>query len=173
MFLPSGKEAKLAGKTVRGARRGGLARRSRSAARAAGPRHSYLALLGLPNGSVMVVREAIEQGLAYGAFNHFVEATSLSATVASALTRIPARTLARRRLEGRLGPEESDRLVRAARVVGRAIELFEDDVRAARQWLEAPQRALGGVAPLEFATTDVGARAVETLIGQMEHGIPA
>ncbi|MFI5243982.1 MAG: antitoxin Xre/MbcA/ParS toxin-binding domain-containing protein [Gemmatimonadales bacterium] len=171
--MPSGKEAQMASKTARGASGGGAARRSPTGARVAEARPSYMALLGLASDSVLVVREAIEEGLGYDAFIHFVEATSLPVAVASELTRIPARTLARRRLEGRLGPEESDRLVRAARVVGRAIELFENDVQAARQWLEAPQRALGGVAPLEFARTDVGARAVETLIGQTEHGIPA
>jgi putative toxin-antitoxin system antitoxin component (TIGR02293 family) len=166
----------MAGKTARGASGasgGRAARRSPTAPRVAKARHSYMALLGLASDSVLVVREAIERGLAYDAFSHFVEATSLPVAVASEMTRIPARTLARRRLEGRLGPEESDRLVRAARVVGRAIELFENDVQAARQWLEAPQRALGGVPPLEFARTDVGARAVENLIGQTEYGIPA
>lgn len=84
------------------------------------------------------------------------------------LAQIPPRTLARRKEEGRLDPDESDRLLRASRVFGRALALFEGDVDAARTWLSAEQPALGGMAPLELATTDVGAREVENLIGRLE-----
>jgi uncharacterized protein (DUF2384 family) len=53
------------------------------------------------------------------------------------------------------------------------MELFEGDGDAARSWLTARQPALGGMAPLEFAGTDVGAGEVESLIGRLEHGIPS
>ena len=84
---------------------------------------------------------------------------------------IAPRTLARRKSEGRLLAEESDRLLRAARILGRAIELFEGDEAAARRWLKTKNRALGDHEPLEVARTDVGAREVETLIGRLEHGV--
>ena len=82
------------------------------------------------------------------------------------------RTLARRKEAGRLEPDESDRLMRASRVIARAIELFEGDREAARTWLTTHLRALGDHTPLEFAKTDVGAIEVENLIGRLEHGIP-
>ena len=97
--------------------------------------------------------------------------TSVSSSEAAALMRIPVRTLTRRKQEGRLSPEESDRLLRASRILGRAIDLFEGDRSEARQWLSRPQRALGGARPLAMATTEVGARAVERLIDQLEYGI--
>jgi putative toxin-antitoxin system antitoxin component (TIGR02293 family) len=78
--------------------------------------------------------------------------------------------MARRRREGRLLPAESDRLLRAARVWGLALELFEGDADAARRWLAAPSRALGGKPPLEVARTEIGAREVEQLVGRLEHG---
>ena len=89
------------------------------------------------------------------------------------LVQLPARTLARRKAAGRLEREESDRLLRASRVFGRALELFEGDADAAREWLLDRQPLLGGLVPLELATTDVGAAEVERLIGRLEHGIPA
>ena len=85
---------------------------------------------------------------------------------------ISARRLARRKEAGRLEPDESDRLMRASRVIARAIELFEGDREAARTWLTTHLRALGDHTPLEFAKTDVGAIEVENLIGRLEHGIP-
>jgi len=97
----------------------------------------------------------------------------LSAKAIAELIQIPTRTLTRRKSEGKLAPEESDRLVRASRIFGRAMELFEGDSRAARGWLTSAQPALGGLVPLEIARTDVGASEVESLIGRLEYGIPS
>ena len=52
-----------------------------------------------------------------------------------------------------------------------AVALFEGDIAAARKWLQMPQRGLGGETPLDFASTEVGAREVENLIGRLEHGV--
>jgi putative toxin-antitoxin system antitoxin component (TIGR02293 family) len=85
--------------------------------------------------------------------------------------RISPRTLARRKDVGRLQPDESDRLLRLSRLVGLALQLFEGSLEEARSWLRTPNRALGEASPLEFATTDVGTREVEQLIGRLEHGV--
>jgi putative toxin-antitoxin system antitoxin component (TIGR02293 family) len=53
------------------------------------------------------------------------------------------------------------------------MELFEGGVAEAREWLTAPQPALGGRIPLEFARTQVGAAEVESLVGRLEQGIPS
>jgi putative toxin-antitoxin system antitoxin component (TIGR02293 family) len=79
--------------------------------------------------------------------------------------------LARRRVSGRLGPDESERLVRVAGVYERAVQLFEGDARAALTWLTTPKEALGKRMPLEYARFDLGAREVEGLIGQLEQGV--
>jgi len=60
--------------------------------------------------------------------------------------------------------------VRAARLYSIAAEVLEDSQAAAR-WLKTPQRALGGAVPLQLAETDAGTRAVEALLGRMEHGV--
>lgn len=133
----------------------------------------YVALLGLRIYEVIALYRRVRKGLTYSAFEHFQRNTGLPAPTIARLIQIPTRTLTRRKSEGKLAPEESDRLVRAARVFGRAMELFEGDGRAARDWLTAPQPALGGLVPLDFAGTDVGATEVESLIGRLEHGIPS
>ncbi|HUF27303.1 MAG TPA: antitoxin Xre/MbcA/ParS toxin-binding domain-containing protein [Gemmatimonadaceae bacterium] len=135
--------------------------------------HYYLALLGLRVYEPLRVYQAVRKGFSYAAFERLQRNTGLPARALADFAQIPSRTLARRRGEGRLEPEESDRLVRIARVFGHALGLFEGDVEAARQWLTAEQPALGNIVPLELARTEVGAAEVEQLIGRLEHGIPA
>ncbi|HEV2394791.1 MAG TPA: antitoxin Xre/MbcA/ParS toxin-binding domain-containing protein [Verrucomicrobiae bacterium] len=79
-------------------------------------------------------------------------------------------TLNRRMAKGRLEPEESDRLVRFARLMGKATEVFETQ-GTARLWLTSPQIGLGGAVPLDYAETEVGAREVEDLLGRIEYGV--
>lgn len=71
----------------------------------------------------------------------------------------------------RLSTAESDRLVRLARLFAAAEALHEGNTDAARRWMESPKTALGGVTPLAYARTEVGAREVENLIGRLEHGV--
>ena len=79
-------------------------------------------------------------------------------------------TLHRRKAAGRLDPAESDRVVRFARLMGKAVEVLESEDNA-RQWLTSPQFGLGGAVPLDYADTEVGAREVEDLLGRIEYGV--
>ncbi len=79
-------------------------------------------------------------------------------------------TLHRRKLDGRLGPEESDRVIRFARLMGKAVTVFETEDNA-RRWLSSPQVGLGGAVPLDYAGTEIGAREVEDLLGRIEYGV--
>ena len=69
-----------------------------------------------------------------------------------------------------LGLVESDRLVRYTQLWKQAVHLWGSE-DAARQWLTAPEAALGGVSPVEHAATEIGARQVEDLMGQIAYGI--
>jgi len=135
--------------------------------------HFYVALLGLRSYEPLALYRHVRKGLAYSSFLRFQRNTSLSARAIAELIQIPSRTLTRRKTEGKLAPEESDRLVRASRIFGRAMELFEGDSKTARNWLTSSQPAFGGLVPLELARTDVGANEVQSLIGRLEHGIPS
>lgn len=79
-------------------------------------------------------------------------------------------TLHRRTSAQRLGPAESDRVIRFARLMGKAVEVMESEENA-RQWLNSPQAGLGGAVPLDYAETEVGAREVEDLLGRIEFGV--
>jgi putative toxin-antitoxin system antitoxin component (TIGR02293 family) len=79
-------------------------------------------------------------------------------------------TFHRRKAAGRLDAAESDRVVRFARLMGKAVEVMES-AENARRWLTSSQVGLGGAVPLEYAETEVGAREVEDLLGRIEYGV--
>lgn len=83
---------------------------------------------------------------------------------------LPSRMLARRKVEQRLRPNESDRLYRFVRIATRASEVLGEEDKAL-QWLRAPNRALGGRSPLSRLDTDLGTREVEEILGRIEHGV--
>jgi putative toxin-antitoxin system antitoxin component (TIGR02293 family) len=128
-------------------------------------------LLGLRASRIPELLNLIRAGLAYNAWENFIRNTALSKKDALRLIGMKERTLDRRKKEGKLHPDESDLLIRGARIFVMALELFEGDMEATRRWLTAPQIALGGETPIEYASTDLGAREVEALIGRLEHGV--
>jgi putative toxin-antitoxin system antitoxin component (TIGR02293 family) len=79
-------------------------------------------------------------------------------------------TLHRRKAAGRLEPDESDRVVRFARLMGKAVEVFGTEA-AARAWMSVPQYGLGGETPLDYAGTELGAREVQNLLGRIDHSV--
>src|SRR5688500_9100041 len=60
---------------------------------------------------------------------------------------ISVATIQRRKQQGRLEAGESDRVMRFARLMGKAVSVFGDE-EDAREWLSAPQFGLGGAVPL-------------------------
>ena len=137
---------------------------------APGP-HSYAVLLGIETLDAAALLKAIKKGFAYRTFERFRLNSSLPFQRVIELVGIPRRTLTRRKHEGRFLPDESDRLLRASRLFGTTLALFEGDRRAATAWLTTAQPALAGAVPIDLAKTDLGAREVETLIGRLEHGV--
>lgn len=135
--------------------------------------HAYLFLLGMRTRDTAELLRKVEEGLSYSALERLQKAIDLSLKQMAEQLRIPPRTLSRRREQGKLEPDESDRLLRLSRIFAKTLGLFEGDTDAAKRWLRTPQRALADSPPIEFARTEVGAREVENLIGQLEHGIPA
>jgi putative toxin-antitoxin system antitoxin component (TIGR02293 family) len=133
--------------------------------------NSYVVLLGLETFDSRQLLRSVEQGLPYSVFDRLVANTSLPSDAALVLVNIPRRTLTRRKREGRFHQDESDRLVRASRVFARALSLFEGNREAAKHWLSAPQKAVGGEVPLALARTETGALEVERLMGRLEHGV--
>jgi putative toxin-antitoxin system antitoxin component (TIGR02293 family) len=127
--------------------------------------------LGLRADDLRHLLPRLRAGLPYAALVRFQRTSQLPLERITRVARIPARTLARRKAGNKLTGPESERLLRLALVFEKAVGLFDGDAAAARQWLDTPAKALGGPTPLEAAETEVGARAVEDLIGRLEHGV--
>ena len=85
---------------------------------------------------------------------------------------LPRKTLAHRRKLGSLTPEQSDRLLRARRILDMAANTFGDQHKAGI-WLRRPSAVLSGERPLDLLDTDAGTRMVENLLGRIDHGVAA
>jgi putative toxin-antitoxin system antitoxin component (TIGR02293 family) len=131
----------------------------------------HVRLLGFEISGSLALLERVEAGFSYQVFERFQRNVDLSTPELLKLVQISPRTLIRRKDEGRLSSEESDRLLRASRVFGGALALFEGDLASTRAWFSRPARALGGRSPQDVAATEMGAREVENLVGRLEHGV--
>ena len=114
--------------------------------------------------------EAIRIGLSYASFDAVRVRFDIKTELMTRLLDLPARTLARRKHEKRFHAAESDRLVRLARIGALAEDTLGSTRKAAR-WLQAPNRALAGDAPLVRLDTDVGAHEVEDLLLRIAYGV--
>ena len=114
--------------------------------------------------------EIIRNGISATAIEALLKAMRLSQSEFARALGIPERTLARRKREGVLNSEESAKVLRVARVIGRAGEVFEDP-DAALDWLKSPNAALSGATPLSLLDTDIGAESVLDTLGRIEHGV--
>jgi putative toxin-antitoxin system antitoxin component (TIGR02293 family) len=155
--------AKAKAKATSSARRPVTSRHARFGSRGAS--------LGIRSAGTPQLIEQLEAGFPFDALRKFEANSGVASAVLVSILGIPERTLARRKTAGRLAPEESERLLRISSVFEKAVELFEDDVASAVQWLTTPKKALGGEEPLRYAKTEPGAREVENLIGRLEYGV--
>jgi putative toxin-antitoxin system antitoxin component (TIGR02293 family) len=115
--------------------------------------------------------ELVRRGLPATSVTALAEKLDVGNTVLSRKLGIPQRTLTRRLSQhSRLTAAESDRTVRLARVFANAVEMIGDEEKAV-EWLRTPNRALGGERPLDQLDTDLGARAVEDILGRIAYGV--
>src|SRR2546427_6258107 len=112
----------------------------------------------------------IQKGLRFSELETLQNSIDLPFEQLAAKLSISRSTLQRRKAAGRLSPDESDRVMRYSRLLHQAIDFF-GDIEKARAWLKHPQYGLGGAVPLDYATTETGAREVENLLGRMKYGV--
>jgi putative toxin-antitoxin system antitoxin component (TIGR02293 family) len=109
---------------------------------------------GLPKRSLqLLARRAVERGRPVNAFVYSI---------------VPPATFKRR---NRLSAGESERTERLARVVALAEALWDDE-SVTRAFLNRPHPLLEDHSPLDVARTELGARRVERLLHDVEHGLP-
>ncbi|MBI3471799.1 MAG: DUF2384 domain-containing protein [Candidatus Solibacter usitatus] len=115
------------------------------------------------------LRGVIREGFPQTVVEEVMSAAGLTLKELAVSLDLSPRSLQRRRREGRLARHESDRLYRLARIIALAKHYLGDDAVAIR-WLKRPNSALGGSSPLQLTDTELGARAVENVLGRIAYG---
>ena len=121
-------------------------------------------------GTAVELTEAIREGLPYASLEALLDRLHLTRSEAAEILHLPERTLARRRKEKRLRPDESDRVLRLARLFSLATTVLESEENAA-MWFSQPNRSVGGRTPLSMVDNEIGAREVEDALWRIAHGI--
>ena len=114
--------------------------------------------------------QKIQKGLRFSELKTLQDTLDLPFEKLAAKLCISRSTLQRRKAAGRLSPDESDKVVRFSRLLRQATAIFGDADRA-RAWLKHPQVGLGCAIPLDYASTETGAREVENLLGRIEYSV--
>ncbi len=84
---------------------------------------------------------------------------------------ISPRTLKHRKSRGEhLSDEETDRLVRVARIVALADEVFGNREKALL-WLRSPDDRIADRTPLSMLQTESGGRLIENMLWQLDEGV--
>lgn len=114
---------------------------------------------------------AVRRGFPASAVQHVLDSGRLTLAEVDRVV-MPRKTWSNRRRAGTLTAEQSDRLIRVARVLAMAEDTFANQGKA-HDWLRRPTGVLGGERPLDLLDTEEGAREVETLLGRIAYGIAA
>src|SRR5438067_12693597 len=112
----------------------------------------------------------IQAGLSFRAVQNLQKALDIPLETVASVLGMSRATLHRRKLQGKIDEDESEKLVRFQRLLKKAEDVFGDG-KSAREWLTHKQASLGKAVPLDSASTKIGAREVENLLGRLEYGV--
>ncbi len=127
--------------------------------------------LGISAQSELDLAGIVEQGLPLGSVDRLKEQGLTFSEVSDVV--ISPRTLKHRKVRGeRLSHEETDRVVRVARMVSLADQVFRNHDKALA-WLRSPDDRLNGRAPFSLLHTESGGRVIENMLWQIEEGVYA
>jgi len=125
--------------------------------------------LGAEAGSEQKLLRLVENGLPTRVINHLMERGLTRSEVFG--TIIPLRTWKHRKSRREpLSPEESERVVRTAKILARAQAVLGDET-AALDWLRTPKRRFEGRTPIRMLSTEPGGRLVEQMLIQIDQGM--
>jgi len=127
------------------------------------------AVLGIDTHNRQKVVQSIREGIPAVYAIKLQKAFDVPFDVLSQIIGISSKTIHRRK-EGKLKKEQSERILRLARLFDQATEVFHDTDHV-RQWFKTPNPALGGESPMDYADTEPGAQEITDLLGRLEHGV--
>jgi putative toxin-antitoxin system antitoxin component (TIGR02293 family) len=114
--------------------------------------------------------KAIRAGLPARAFVGVAEALHLSVDELAVKLGVSPRTVRDQRKKlTRLSSENSEKLVRMARIQQQARKIFSTD-EAVSGWLTSPAPALAGAKPIDLLDTDLGSREIESTLSGIAYG---
>jgi len=114
--------------------------------------------------------QSVESGVPVATMADFVAASGLQLRDIYDVV-IPARTLKHRKARKQpLTPDESDKLARLIRLYDHAVRVLGDREKALH-WLNKPLRRFEGRSPIQMMRTEFGARMIDEMLGQIDHGM--
>ena len=131
---------------------------------------SVWSVADIPRGGLRLLNE-VERGFKHTTLKRVAEYSGVSQQLLIESLGLNRSTYNRRASVGRLNQDESDRLYRFTEVLSSAIDLFEGDKLAAKNWLQSPVKGLGDRAPIDLIKTQAGSEMVLRLIGRLEDGV--
>ena len=126
--------------------------------------------IGIKTNSVQDLILKLRRGLPVSTFDRLKANLAVPEKELASMVNIAHRTLTRRKREGRLKADESERVLRLAKLYERAVDVFEDK-ELAQKWFHMKVKGLGGETPLDYSDTELGAQEVDDLLTRIEHGV--
>jgi putative toxin-antitoxin system antitoxin component (TIGR02293 family) len=131
--------------------------------------HYFEDWLGTEAGSEQKVVRLVENGLPTRVINRLIERGLTRSEVFEII--IPLRTWKHRKSRHEpLSKDESERAVRAAKILARAQAVMGDE-ESALAWLRTPKRRFEGRSPIQMLSTEAGGRLVEQMLIQIDQGM--
>lgn len=98
--------------------------------------------IGVQAGKVEDLIVTLKKGLPVSSLNKLCKHMGVSESRLATTVNIAQRTLTRRKSEGRFRPDESERVLRLARLFERAVEVMGSEQNA-QKWFQSPVKGLG------------------------------
>lgn len=126
--------------------------------------------LGIPRRGVNLF-VSLDQGFSYSTIEALLSHEWVNRKELSTATGIAMSTLDRRKNEGILNTQESDRVYSLVRLIDAAVDLFSGNTEKANDWIRKSARGLGGRAPIDMIRTTAETESVIDFIGRVKHGV--
>ncbi len=128
-------------------------------------------VVGKPVTCDLDIARLIRDGLPVDVIDRLIGDRTVTPDEVRRIIMAPKAIVVRRR-KGGLTPEQSERVIRAARIIAEALETFGSRDKALT-WMRRACAVLGGKAPIDLLDTEEGAGLVESLLGRIAHGLAA
>jgi len=113
----------------------------------------------------------LKDGFSYNTIDALVQFGWVSRKEFSSATGITMSTLDRRKNEGTLNTQESDKVYSLVRLIDASTDLFSGNADKAGAWIRKSAKGLGGRAPIDMIRTTAETESVIDFIGRVKHGV--